>query len=124
MHQPAQRLPIAGSYIDDVIHLSAKWVYYRISSGRTARLSDRVALESEVYGLPEYLSAIPSTLLNESATLFRHKYYLNGNYAGFIMYMTDNAHNQAYVNNIRQAIKNTKGLGNLRNLFIERKTGF
>ncbi len=51
-------------------------------------------LNQEVYGLPEYLSAIPSTLLNESATLFRRKYYLNGSHAGFIMYMTDAAQNQ------------------------------
>lgn len=31
-------------------------------------------LNQEIYGLPEYLSSIPSTLLNESATLFRRKY--------------------------------------------------
>lgn len=48
-------------------------------------------LKQEIYGLPEYLSAIPSTLLNESATLFRRKYYLNGSHAGFIMYVTDPA---------------------------------
>ncbi len=41
-----------------------------------------------------YLSAIPSALLNESATLFRRKYYINGSHAGFIMYMTDAAQNR------------------------------
>ncbi|STW05267.1 putative phage portal protein [Klebsiella grimontii] len=51
-------------------------------------------LNQEIYGLPEYLSAIPSALLNESATLFRRKYYINGSHAGFIMYMTDAAQNQ------------------------------
>jgi len=35
--------------------------------------------------------AIPPALLNEAATLFRCKYYLNGSHAGFIMYMTDPA---------------------------------
>ncbi len=58
-------------------------------------------LNQEIYGLPEYLSAIPSALLNESATLFRRKYYINGSNAGFIMYMTDAAQNQEDVNNIR-----------------------
>lgn len=32
----------------------------------------------ELYGLPEYLSALNSAWLNESVTLFRHKYYHNG----------------------------------------------
>lgn len=62
-------------------------------------------LNQEVYGLPEYLSAIPSALLNESATLFRRKYYINGSHAGFIMYMTDAAQNQEDVNNIRHTMK-------------------
>lgn len=85
-------------------------------------------LNQEIYGLPEYLSAIPSTLLNESATLFRRKYYINGSHAGFIMYMTDAAQNQEDVNNIRQAMKSAKGPGNFRNLFMysptAKRTGF
>lgn len=56
-------------------------------------------INQEIYGLPGYLSAIPSALLNESATLFRRKYYINGSHAGFIMYMTDAAQNQEDVNN-------------------------
>ncbi len=46
-------------------------------------------INQEIYGVPGYLSAVPSALLNESATLFRRKYYINGSHAGFIMYMTD-----------------------------------
>lgn len=80
-------------------------------------------INQEIYGLPGYLSAIPSTLLNESATLFRRKYYLNGSHAGFIMYMTDAAQNQEDVNNIRQAMKNAKGPGNFRNLFMYSPNG-
>ena len=41
-------------------------------------------VNQELYGVPEYLSA----LLNEAATLFRRRYYLNGSHAGFIMYAT------------------------------------
>lgn len=80
-------------------------------------------LNQEIYGLPEYLSAIPSTLLNESATLFRRKYYLNGSHAGFIMYMTDPAQSQQDVDNIRGAMKSAKGPGNFRNLFMYSPNG-
>ncbi len=67
-------------------------------------------INQEIYGLPGYLSAIPSALLNESATLFRRKYYINGSHAGFIMYMTDAAQNQEDVNNLRNAMKSAKVL--------------
>lgn len=66
-------------------------------------------LNQEIYGLPEYLSAIPSTLLDESATLSRRKYYLNGSHAGFIMYMTDTAQNLEGVDNILKAMKSCEG---------------
>lgn len=80
-------------------------------------------LKQEIYVLPEYLSAIPSTLLNESATLFRRKYYLNGSHAGFIMYMTDAAQSQEDVNNIRSAMKSAMRPGNFRNLFVYSPNG-
>lgn len=85
-------------------------------------------MNQKIYGLPEYLSAIPSALLNESATLFRRKYYINGSHAGFIMYMTDAAQNQEDVNNIRPAMKSVKGPGNsatsLCTLRTAKRTGF
>lgn len=80
-------------------------------------------LNQEIYGLPEYLSAIPSTLLNESATLFRRKYYLNGSHAGFIMYVTDPAQSQEDVDSMRKAMRNAKGPGNFRNLFMYSPSG-
>ena len=48
-------------------------------------------INQELYGMPEYLSALNSAWLNESATLFRRKYYQNGEHAGNIMYVTDAA---------------------------------
>ena len=80
-------------------------------------------LNQEIYDLPEYLSAIPSTLLNESATLFRRKYYLNGSHAGFIMYVTDPAQSQEDVDSMRKAMRNAKGPGNFRNLFMYSPSG-
>jgi len=75
-------------------------------------------VNQEVYGLPEYLGALQSALLNESATLFRRRYYNNGSHAGFILYMTDPAQQQADVNALREALKSAKGPGNFRNLFM------
>jgi len=80
-------------------------------------------INQEIYGLPEYLSALNSAWLNESATLFRRKYYLNGSHAGFILYMTDTAQNEADITNLRQALKDSKGPGNFRNLFMYAPNG-
>ena len=75
-------------------------------------------INQEIYGVPEYLAALNSAWLNESATLFRRKYYLNGSHAGFILYMTDTAHEEDDINNLRSALKASKGPGNFRNLFM------
>lgn len=75
-------------------------------------------LRQEVYGEPEYLAALQSVLLNEAATLFRRKYYLNGSHAGFIMYLTDPNQTPADVARVREALKDAKGPGNFRNMFI------
>ncbi|ETK19096.1 phage portal protein, PBSX family [Pseudomonas sp. FH4] len=82
-----------------------------------------VDLHQEVYGLPEWISALQSALLNESATLFRRKYYENGSHAGFILYMTDAAQNEADVDSLRKALKDSKGPGNFRNLFVYSPNG-
>jgi PBSX family phage portal protein len=75
-------------------------------------------INQELYGLPEYLSALQSAWLNEAATLFRRKYYKNGSHAGFILYMTDAAQNTTDVDALRKALKDAKGPGNFRNLFM------
>lgn len=80
-------------------------------------------INQEVYGLPEYLASLSAAWLNESATLFRRKYYLNGSHAGFILYMTDAAQNEQDVNGLRKALKDSKGPGNFRNLFVYAPNG-
>lgn len=77
----------------------------------------------EVYGVPDYLGALGSILLNESATLFRRKYYENGSHAGFILYMTDAAQEQEDIDGLRKALKDSKGPGNFRNLFMYAPNG-
>lgn len=83
----------------------------------------RPDLNQELYGVPEYLSALNSVLLNESATLFRRKYYKNGAHAGFILYLNDPAQSQEDIDAIREALKNAKGPGNFRNLFFYSPNG-
>ena len=80
-------------------------------------------INQEIYGLPEYLSALHSAWLNEAATLFRRKYYQNGSHAGFILYMTDAAQNQTDVDAMREALKQSKGPGNFRNVFMYAPNG-
>lgn len=82
-----------------------------------------VDINQEIYGLPEWIAALQSALLNESATLFRRKYYNNGSHAGFILYMTDPAQNEGDVDAMRQALKSSKGPGNFRNLFMYSPNG-
>ncbi|HCM9438466.1 TPA: phage portal protein [Enterobacter hormaechei subsp. xiangfangensis] len=80
-------------------------------------------INQELYGMPEYLSALNSAWLNESATLFRRKYYQNGAHAGYIMYVTDAAQSSTDVESLRDAMRNSKGLGNFKNLFFYAPNG-
>ncbi|MDR3003446.1 MAG: phage portal protein [Acidovorax sp.] len=76
-------------------------------------------INQELYGLPEYLSALQSALLNESATMFRRRYYENGSHAGFIMYLSDAQVGNTDVDKLRRS----KGPGNFRNLFVHAPGG-
>jgi len=80
-------------------------------------------INQELYGMPEYLSALNSAWLNESATLFRRKYYQNGAHAGYIMYVTDAAQSSTDVEALREAMRSSKGLGNFKNLFFYAPNG-
>lgn len=80
-------------------------------------------VDQEIYGVPQYLASLQSSLLNESATLFRRRYYTNGSHAGFILYLTDPSPNAQDVDNLRTALKSAKGIGNFRNLFFHSPNG-
>lgn len=80
-------------------------------------------IHQEIYGLPPYLGALQSAMLNESATLFRRRYYNNGSHAGFILYVTDPAQSQGDVDALRDRLTKTKGMGNFRNVFYYAPNG-
>lgn len=72
----------------------------------------------EIYGIPEWLSALQSGLLNENATLFRRRYYLNGAHAGFVFYVSEPLADQETVETMKQRLQSAKGVGNFKNLFV------
>ena len=80
-------------------------------------------VEQEIYGLPEYLSALNSALLNEAATIFRRRYYKNGSHAGFILYISDPHMSDSSKEEIKTKLASAKGLGNFKNLFLHSSGG-
>lgn len=80
-------------------------------------------INQEVYGLPDYFSSLQSAFLNESATLFRRKYYQNGAHAGAILYLTDPLQKEEDILAIKKQLSQAKGKGNFKNLFIHAPHG-
>jgi PBSX family phage portal protein len=74
-------------------------------------------VNQEIYGVPEYLPALQSALLNEAATLFRRRYYLNGSHAGYILHATGEL-DERDVDALKEALRKSRGPGNFRNLFV------
>ncbi|WP_025821905.1 phage portal protein [Shewanella marina] len=72
----------------------------------------------QVYGCPDYLGGLQAALLNEDATLFRRKYYINGAHMGFIMYTSDPNLDIETEQELKQKIQDSKGVGNFRSLFV------
>ncbi len=79
-------------------------------------------VNQELYGVPEYLSALQAALLNEAATLFRRRYYLNGSHAGFIMYASGDI-DENDTKELKEALKASKGPGNFKNMFVQSPNG-
>lgn len=72
----------------------------------------------QIYGTPDYIGGIQSALLNADATTFRRRYYSNGAHLGFILYTTDPDIPEEVEKEIQQKIKDSKGVGNFRSMFI------
>jgi len=92
-------------------------VEHEFKSGDVFQLREACP-DQEIYGLPEWMPAVQSALLNESATLFRRKYYNNGSHAGFILYLTDSQVETGDTDKLREALRQSRGQGNFRNLFV------
>lgn len=75
-------------------------------------------LDQNIYGVPDYLGGMHALLLNESATLFRRRYYNNGAHAGFIFYTNDPNLSEADEERMQAQIGASKEVGNFRSLFV------
>lgn len=80
-------------------------------------------VEQNLYGVPDYLGGMHALLLNESATLFRRRYYNNGAHAGFIFYTTDPNLSENDEKALKAQIGASKGVGNFRSLFVNIPNG-
>lgn len=76
-----------------------------------------------VYGIPQYYGGINSILLSEDATLFRRKYYVNGAHMGYILYTSDSSLDPKDEEAIKKAVKESKGVGNFRSLYLNIPNG-
>ncbi len=68
--------------------------------------------------MPDYLGGLQSALLNQDATLFRRKYFLNGAHMGFIFYATDPNMDDDTEEEMKEMIASSKGVGNFRAMFV------
>ena len=75
-------------------------------------------VEQSIYGVPDYLGGMHALLLNESATLFRRRYYNNGAHAGFIFYTNDPDLSEEDELKLKSQIGASKGVGNFRSMFV------
>lgn len=75
-------------------------------------------LVQEIYGVPEWYSALQSGMLNESATLYKRRYFINGSHAGYILYIAEEGFSEKDSQALREQLKQAKGPGNFRNLFL------
>lgn len=71
-----------------------------------------------IYGIPAYFGALHAILLNEAATLFRRKYYRNGAHVGSVFVTTSAALKPADERAIADKIKQSKGIGNFRSMYL------
>ncbi|MCJ2189153.1 phage portal protein [Novosphingobium beihaiensis] len=117
--QPAAYMRV-GLKADQYFWVPRQWVLsdaVEFAPGRVHHLMEPDPMQ-EIYGMPEYLSALQSGLLNESATLFRRRYYLNGSHAGFILHISEEGLGNVDSDMIRKAMREAKGPGNFRNLYL------
>ncbi|SGY90993.1 Probable capsid portal protein [Moritella viscosa] len=102
----------------------------RLSNGKVLRFKKGEVIHLKeydpnqgIYGIPQYYGGIQSALLNEDATLFRRKYYKNGAHMGFIFSMADPNLSTDDEDELKKAIKDSRGVGNFRSLFINNRSG-
>lgn len=80
-------------------------------------------VQQNIYGIPDYLGGLQALLLNESATLFRRRYYNNGAHVGYIFYSNDPNMSEKDEEELQAQIAGSKGVGNFRSMFVNIPNG-
>ncbi|MEI8607935.1 phage portal protein [Enterovibrio sp. Hal110] len=104
------------------------WLLERDDQKRLYKAKDVIWLpqydpKQQVYGVPDYVGGLQSSLLNKDATLFRRRYYKNGAHMGFIFYSTDPKLSSDDEDMLKEKIASSKGVGNFRSMFINIPNG-
>ncbi|WP_325891095.1 phage portal protein [Grimontia sp. NTOU-MAR1] len=104
------------------------WLLERDDQKRLYKAKDVIWLaqydpKQQVYGVPDYVGGLQSSLLNKDATLFRRRYYKNGAHMGFIFYSTDPRLSSKDEEMLKEKIASSKGVGNFRSMFINIPNG-
>ncbi len=94
--------------------------WYKTDEIHQIRLYDP---RQNIYGLPDYLSGVESALLSQDATRFRRRYYKNGMHMGFILYMTDPNMTPTSEDELVEALKQSRGVGNFSSMLINIPNG-
>jgi PBSX family phage portal protein len=74
--------------------------------------------QQQIYGVPDWIGGLQSALLNQDATLFRRKYYVNGAHLGYILYTNDAKMDPKLVKALQQKVREGKGVGNFKSLHV------
>ncbi|MBX9816272.1 MAG: phage portal protein [Sphingomonas sp.] len=119
------RVPAVNTRVgrDDVYWWAPDWTgATSFRSGYVFQIAEDDAAQ-EIYGCPEWLSALQAGLLGEAATLFRRRYYINGSHAGYILYISESEFSEADADALEAQIGQSKGPGNFRDLFLHIPNG-
>lgn len=76
------------------------------------------AVDQEIYGEPEYWSALQTMLLHENGIIFRRRYFVNGSFAGYILALGDPKLTEEQTKQLEETIKGTRGKGNFKNILL------
>lgn len=74
--------------------------------------------QQHIYGLPDYIGAIHSALLNSEAVIFRRRYYHNGAHTGGILYTRDPSMTDEVEEEIGRQLEQSKGIGNFSTILV------
>ena len=77
----------------------------------------------QIYGMPDWLGGLQSALLNEDATLFRRRYYVNGAHLGYILYTNDAKISPGTRHALEESFRQGKGVGNFKTSYIHIPNG-